>query len=160
MTYWVRDVRQPEEASRLATAHETFFKESLYRDLTFDRWRTEECFRQMMDDFDTHVVVAYDDKNTIVGYNVFTFDRNCSIQEVAMGIWFYVMPEHRNRQVSQMLLDEEEKICQNRGIGLSFTSSTAGFSDNGRNERAYTRMRVRNGYRQLGTILVRRYSHG
>jgi GNAT superfamily N-acetyltransferase len=159
MPYSVKAVRDLEEAERLADAHAVFFEESLYRKLTFDRARTVDTFMSMMLDSDFHTLIAYAEDGSIAGYNVFAFERNCSVEEVVLGVWFYVLPQHRRSQCSQMLVDAELKICKDRGAMLNFTSSTAGFSDNGCNERAYTGMRVRNGFRKLGTFLVRELSH-
>lgn len=157
MMYSVKDVRCAKEAKRLADAHEVFFNESLYRDLDFCRETTEQAFLAMMLDSDFHVLVVYDEDQNIAGYSAFAFERNCSKQEVALGVWFYILPEHRRGGCSQMLVDKETELCQNRGARKMFTSSTAGFADNGCNERAYTKLRQRNGYAVLGTFLVREF---
>lgn len=159
MMYSVKDVRCAKEAKRLVEVGRVFFHESLYRDLQFCAKTLETTFLTMMSDSDYHVLIAYDENDNIAGYSAFAFERNCSVEEVALSVWFYVLPEHRTGRCSQMLVDKEIELCQNRGARKMFTSSTAGFADNGCNERAYTRMRKRNGYVVLGTFLVREFGN-
>lgn len=159
MTYSIRSVRDGVSARKLAVAHRSFFEESLYRVMKYDPEKAEISFLSMMMDSDFELLVAFTEEDEVAGYSVFAFENPWMAEEVALGVLFYVMPEHRRSQCSQMLVDAETEICQNRGAKLSFTSSTAGFADNGCNEIAYTRLRKRNGFVGLGTFLVREFGN-
>ena len=78
-------------------------------------------------------------------------------ETVALCVNFYV--DDGCSDCSQILLDAGIKICQARGAKLAWQSSTAGFSDNGVNERAFRMFLKRNGFREVGTFLVLEIGH-
>jgi GNAT superfamily N-acetyltransferase len=157
MTYLVKDVRGAAEAKSLVEIHKCFFHESLYRDMTFDPVRAEQSILSMMMDSDFHVLVAYVDgqpERGPVGFFEFAFENPWMAEEVMLCVNFYVLGQHRRGQCSQMLMDKALEICKYRGAKLVWASSTAGFSDNGCNERAFRMFLKRNRFREVGTFLV------
>lgn len=159
MTYSVKSVRSFGAIDALVEAHHVFFMESVYRDLT---WRPDKMYQtlaNMMMDSDYEVIVAYTEDGKVAGFFEFGFDSPCMDEEVALCVYFYVLPEYRDAECSQMLMDFGTEICQNRGAKFLWASSTAGFSDNGCNERAYKLFLKRNGFTEIGTFLVREFGN-
>lgn len=154
MTYSVIDMRDAKKARNLVEVHRAFFNESLYRDMTFDPDRTEETIMAMMMDSDTHSLYSVAPDGDIAGFFEFGFESPWMVEEVMLCINFFVTPAHRNKECSQMLLDAALKICKDRDAKLVWASSTAGFSDNGCNERAFRMFLKRNRFREVGTFLV------
>jgi GNAT superfamily N-acetyltransferase len=154
MTYSVKDARDAKLANELVAVHEQFFYESIYRSMTFDPIRTTQSILAMMSDSDFHVLVAQTETGEIAGFFEFAFENPWMVEEVALCVNFYVRPEHRRGECSQILMDRGQKICKDRGAKLVWASSTAGFSDNGCNERAFRMFLKHNGFRDVGTFLV------
>ena len=150
----VKDMRDARYAKNLVAVHEAFFNERIYRTMTFDPIRTLATITAMMMDSDTHSLYATDEDGYIGGFFEFGFERPWMAEEVMMCINFYIVPEHRRGDCSQMLMDKALEICKNRGAKLVWASSTAGFSDNGCNERAFKMFLKRNRFREVGTFLV------
>lgn len=155
----VRSSRSKNDIDALVDIHREFFHESLYRRFTWDEKRARESILHMMCDSDFETVIAITDEGQIAGFFTFAFERPWMVEEVALCVNFYVLPEFRRGKCSQMMLDFGTEICQNRGAGLSWMSSTAGFSDNGCNERAFRMLLKRNGFREVGTFLIREFGH-
>lgn len=157
MTYSVKSVRSGAAIPALVEAHHEFFKESVYRNMTWDADKMYGTLLGMMQDSDFEVLVAYAEDGSVAGFFEFAFESPCMKEEVALCIYFYILPKYRDAECSQMLLDFGTEICQNRGAKFLWKSSTAGFSDNGCNERAYKMFLKRNGFKEIGTFLVREF---
>ncbi len=159
--YSVKSLRQYRKEQTLAIdqyveIHEQFFRESIYRDLTFNPHKTRESIVAMLCDSDCELnVVTYCE--TIVAFHEFAFENPWMDEEVALCVNFYIAPDHRHSKCSQMLLDFSSAICDSRGAKFEWASSTAGFADNGCNERAYRMLLKRNGFREIGSFLVREF---
>lgn len=154
MTYSVKDIRDAKLAKNLVAIHQAFFEESIYRDMTFDPVRAEQSILAMMMDSDYHSLYCANEEGDIAGFFEFAFENPWMAEEVMLCVNFYVAPEYRGSQCSQMLMDSALKICKDRGAKLVWASSTAGFSDNGCNERAFRMFLKRNRFREVGTFLV------
>lgn len=154
MTFSVKDMRDARHAKNLVAIHEAFFNESIYRTMTFDSIRTLSTIVGMMMDSDTYSLYAATSDGEIAGFFEFGFERPWMKEEVMLCINFYIVPEYRGDECSQMLMDKALEICQDRGAKLVWASSTAGFSDNGCNERAFRMFLKRNRFREVGTFLV------
>lgn len=150
----VKSERGSAEAKSLVAIHEQFFHESVYRSMTWDGERAEQSILSMMCDSDFEVIVARDETGEPAGFFEFGFERPWMKEEVMLCVNFYVAPAYRRGQCSQMLLDAGMEICKYRGAKLVWASSTAGFSDNGCNERAFRMFLKRNGFRESGTFLI------
>src|SRR5882762_4462535 len=137
MTFSVKDIRDARIVKNLIDVHHAFFREGMYRHLTFDPARVEKTLLSMMLDSDTHSLYAVKEDGEIGGFFEFCFERPWMTEEVMLCINFYIVPNHRNGECSQMLMDKALEICKNRDAKLVWASSTAGFSDNGCNERAF-----------------------
>lgn len=150
----VLDLRDVRLAPNLVSVHEMFFEESIYRSMTFSPERTLATIKGMMLDTDTHSLYCVAPDGEIGGFFEFGFERPWMAEEVMLCINFYIVPKHRRGECSQMLMDKALQICQDRGAKLVWASSTAGFSDNGCNERAFRMFLKRNRFREVGTFLV------
>jgi hypothetical protein len=154
MMYSVDSERSAASAIELVDAHEAFFRESIYRTMTFDPVKTGNTLYAMMCDSDTYVLVARDQFGKIAGFFEFGFESPWMAEEVMLCINFFVIKEYRTGICSQLLMDAALKICKDRSAKLVWASSTAGFSDNGCNERAFRMFLKRNRFREMGTFLV------
>lgn len=150
----VLDLRDVRLAENLVDVHGAFFNESIYRSMTFSPERTLATIQAMMLDSDTHSLYCVAPDGEIGGFFEFGFERPWMVEEVMLCINFYVLPAHRRGKCSQMLMDKALEICKDRGAKLVWASSTAGFSDNGCNERAFRMFLKRNRFREVGTFLV------
>jgi GNAT superfamily N-acetyltransferase len=150
----VVDLRDVKLAPNLVSVHEAFFREGMYRNMTFSPERTQATIEAMMLDSDTHSLYCIAPDGEIGGFFEFGFERPWMVEEVMLCINFYVVDRHRRGECSQMLMDSALKICKDRGAKLVWASSTAGFSDNGCNERAFRMFLKRNRFREVGTFLV------
>ncbi len=150
----VLDLRDVKLAPNLVSVHEAFFNESIYRAMTFSPERTEATITGMMLDSDTHSLYCVAPDGEIGGFFEFGFERPWMAEEVMLCINFYITRPRRRGKCSQMLMDKALEICKDRGAKLVWASSTAGFSDNGCNERAFRMFLKRNRFREVGTFLV------
>lgn len=157
--YSLKDERGAKEARSLLPIHEAFFKEGAYRNLTFMPEKTYDTILAMMSNSDFYYLVARDESGEPCGWFNFAFENPWMAEEVMLCVNFYVASEHRRGLCSQLMMDMAIKICQDRGAKLVWMSSTAGFSDNGCNERAFRMFLKRNRFRECGTFLVWEPNH-
>lgn len=160
----LRDFRKDNIAAidQFVEIHRMFFAESIYRDLTFNEHKTRATIVSMLcdSDFELNVITVVDrdhGNERIVGFHEFAFESPWMDEEIALCVNFYIAPDYRRSECSQMLLDFSAAICHSRGAKFEWASSTAGFADNGCNERAYKMLLKRNRFREIGTFLVREF---
>lgn len=105
------------------------------------------------------VAVAYDEADMIAGFAIWgvgkVFARS---SKEALMTFFYTRKAHRNLKLSDQLLDYSINLCKDMGAKTFFASSTGGFADDGKNERAFTALLKRRGFEVLGSILSLRES--
>lgn len=113
---------------------------------------TENIYRTllaMLEDPDTIVVVGYDDNGDVGGFTFWGLENPWTVEKVAIEILFYVRPESRKANMARQMLDFAINLCKDKGARLLYSSSTAGFDDDGRNARAYNALLRRQGFKVL-----------
>lgn len=120
---------------------------------------TENIYRtllHMIEDPDTVVVVAYDDQGDVGGFTFWGLENPWTVEKVAIEVLFYVRPASRKNNMAKTMLDFAVNLCKDMGARLLYSSSTAGFDDDGRNARAYNALLRRQGFKELphSTFLV------
>ena len=158
MSYTVRFATKADIQKAVEFGYQ-FHSESSYRDMKFSFDNAFYSLEYMIDAEDFHVLVAECD-GTIVGLYIFGVENPWTIEKVAMCVIFYIDPQHRGKACACALLDKAEEICNNDDIALFYTSSTAGFDDGGVNERAFTGLMQRYGFKNVGSYLIKEYSNG
>ena len=161
MIYYTERVQDLFNLDALVDAHEIFFNESIYKDLTWNRENARQSIENMIRSDEEEVIALFaldnDCKSEVVGFFEYGYDSAWMDEEVAMCVNFYIVPWHHSGHCSQKLLDLGTSLCQDRGAKLAWQSSTAGFSDNGVNERAFRMFLKRNGFEEVGALLLKRF---
>lgn len=144
-------MRHDDWANEILLCHHRFFQKSIYKRFTWNPVNAMETILAMANDDDYEIIVSHCD-GEIVGFFEFATENPWMDEKVALCVNFYVDEGHAI--CSQFMLDAGRKICQAKGAKLIWQSSTAGFADNGVNERAFKMFLKRNGFREVGTFLV------
>lgn len=148
------------DAGDLTFCHKFYFDESNFRHFTWRADKTLEYFETALNHPEFDVTVAVEDKTgQIAGYAVVAYDSSFMDEEIAVFAYFYVMPGYRGFQCSQMILDFACKLCEHRNAKFFFASNTAGFPDNGVNERAFGMLLSRSGFKPIGSFYIREHPH-
>lgn len=148
------------DAGDLTFCHKFYFDESSYREFTWSGEKTLEYFETVLNNPEFEVILATDDASgNIAGYAVIGFDSPFMVEEIAILSYFYIMPPHRGFYCSQMLLDFACKLCEHRNAKFFYASNTAGFPDNGVNERAFGMLLQRSGFKVKGSLFIREHPH-
>jgi len=71
------------------------------------------------------------------------------VEKLGIEILFYVRPQCRKSSMAKHMLDFAVNLCKDMGARLLYSSSTAGFDDDGRNARAYNALLRRQGFKEL-----------
>lgn len=129
----------------------SYFFESSYRNYTWRFDKAWDFFVNALADPDTDVVIV-ERGGQPAGYGVISYDSSFMDEEIVVVSYLYIMPDHRQKQCSQMLLDFVLKLCEHRNVQAIYASNTAGFSDNGANARAFSMMMTRHGFQQFGFV--------
>jgi GNAT superfamily N-acetyltransferase len=126
-------------------------KESGLRDLELNPLKETYISLQKSGLF--HAVIARDDHGKLVGYSGFTIaahhqyaDKQCAQQES-----FYVDKEHRGITAVKFF-NYIEKRLEERGVNLIIRQSSA--------EADWSKTLIRNGYKEIETVYIRRLDHG
>lgn len=84
-----------------------------------------------------YIILLCREDERIVGFAIWALDASWTKEPIAIEVLFYMHPEYRRRSLSKGLLQASIDACYNAGARLMYSTSTAGFDDNGANARAY-----------------------
>lgn len=146
-----------DDLDQIVALHEKYFYESSYAKFTFSYSKTLATFMAILADTDHLFLVAKTPEGQSVGYAILAFDSPFMDEEIAILTYFYIHPDHRRKKCSQMVLDFALELCEHKGAKAGYASSTAGFPDNGVNERAFRMLLKRNGFNHVGSFLIREF---
>lgn len=144
-----------EDAAIVHHCGKDFFKESNWGHMTLDPDRIRESLIHILTNQSFIVVVAVDDNGIPAGFVIWSLENPWTIEKQALMVLFYVRPEYRTGGTASKVLDLSLDLCKNAGAKMFFSSSTAGFDDGGVNERAFTLLLKRRGFKGLGTFLCK-----
>lgn len=105
------------------------------------------------------MVIAEDQHGLPVGFSLWQLENPWTVEHMALMVLFYVRPHARNLKLASDLLDYSMQLCQDKGAKMFYASSTAGFDDGGANERAFTALLKRKGFKVIGSFLCKGGSH-
>lgn len=116
----------------------SFFEESPFaaKGMTLSPTRIVSSLAAMIDSPDCVVHVVRQD-GKVVGGALWALDSSWTEEPIAIEVLFYMHPQYRRRALSKALLQAGIDACYNAGARLMYSTSTAGFDDNGANARAY-----------------------
>lgn len=135
-----------QDLAPLRIALEEFYESSNWLGkLSFCADHARDALLHMFYDEFSVVAVAMDGER-VVGFGLWGLENPWTIERVAIEILFFVSPEYRNAQVSASLLRLSLDECKKLGAKAYYSSSTAGFDDEGVNARAYKMMLGRAGF--------------
>lgn len=127
-----------------------FFNESNWFDkMTLCKKNIRKTMIAMHNDPNSLVVVAYDDKNGFVGFTLWGLQNPWTVEKIAIEDLFYIRKSARKSKIAQAMLDFSIKACQDKGAKLLYSSSTAGFDDNGVNARAFNILLKKTGFSEI-----------
>lgn len=99
--------------------------------------------------------IVADIEGDIIGCASWAYDQVCTTQPIAMGFVFYVHPDMRRTSIGVRLIDAAIDQARHDGACGVYFSSTAGFDDNGRNEKLFSNMMQRKGFKSIGRCFMR-----
>lgn len=121
--------------------------------LTLDKDKIYSTLLHMYNDPNHILAVAFEEEGTsykrLQGFTMWSLENPWTVEKIAIEILFYVNPEYRGKNVAKPLLDFAVNICENKGARMLYSSSTAGFDDDGRTARAYNILLRRAGFKEL-----------
>jgi len=134
-----------------------FFCESNFlRCMTFSPDNTVYSMAAMIES-DEHEVLIIQHEGVDCGFAIWGYDKAWTVERIAIEILFYISPAYRRDGVAKRLLQESVNVCDNAGVKLMYSTSTAGFDDNGVNARAYNMLFKSCGFNEMknSAFLVR-----
>lgn len=144
----------PQDFDFIMECSKQFFAESNYGKLTWDEEKAKEIC-EILTDGRCFCLIAEGQ-----GFVAWTHERYWTVEEVAHIFLFYVKSECRNGKIALQLAFAMDNILLEHRIAMCYASSTGGFDDGGINERAFTRLFSRVGYKNMGSFLIKEYNHG
>lgn len=154
--YWARFANKA-DVDGLLELHRRYFAESSYRAFTFNDRKARDTIEATMDHPDYLYLVVVTPDGELAGYATVALDSPFMDETIAIVTYLYTASEHRNKHCSQSLLDFVLELCEHKGAKSVYASSTAGFSDNGVNERAFRMFLKRNQFNHIGSFLIREF---
>ena len=103
-------------------------------------------------------VLLFESDGVIGGVLLGTFQHEFSTELCAFVSKLYVEREFRGLGVTPALIERFHEHSENMGARVCFAASTAGMGE--KNERLYANGFIRQGYENLGRVLVRELNHG
>jgi len=125
---------------------EKFYEESNFEKGGYDAQRFDEIVNFMMWDGEHFILIAHVDEKPI-GFLIFDVSRHYTRYLVSCMFLFYVDADHRKHNAGMALLSAAREIAKEEGSKYFYVSSSAGFEDGGRNERALISL-----YKRMGAI--------
>ena len=153
-TYKIRQAT-PEDIAAIAHAGRDFFAESNWHGLQLSSERIYSSLAYMLSNENFVMVLAETAQGLPAGFSFWQLENPWTVELMALMVLFYVRPDHRNAQVANGLLDYSLQLCQDKGAKMFYSSSTAGFNDAGANERAFTALLKRRGFKTTGAFLCK-----
>jgi GNAT superfamily N-acetyltransferase len=144
------------DIAAISLCGDEFFEESNWRGLTLSKANIYNTLFSVLSREDFICLLAETEEGFPAGFVIWGIENPWTIEKQAMMSMFYIRKRYRNGKLSTKLLEASIKECKNAGAKLFFSSSTAGFDDNGVNERMFTVLLKRQGFSRLGTILCRK----
>lgn len=136
-----------EEVNAIFDLTKKFYDESNWKiEINFEK--SINTFHYLIDSED-NVFLVVEDNNEITGFAIWGIENPWTIEKIAIDILFYIAPKKRNFNTANKLLNESIEKCKNLGAKIFYTSSTAGFDDNGKNARAYNMLYKKNGFSEI-----------
>lgn len=143
-------IAEEHDLAHIMLAGREFFKESNWFDnMTLCDKTIRLTLLAMHNDPNSIVIVAYDDECDVAGFALWGLQNPWTVEKIAIEDLFYIRKSARKSKIAQAMLDFSIKACQDRGAKLLYSSSTAGFNDDGKNARAYNLLLRRKGFKEL-----------
>ena len=148
----------PADCESMLFLADDFFKESNWHKAGFEYYKPQsakvvQCICNGSDDMPALIAVVGGD---IIGIAAWNYDHICTKEPMGMGFMFYIHPDARRTPVGVKLMDMAiEQARQDGACGLYF-SSTAGFDDDGLNERLFSNMLFRKGFDYIGRCFMKK----
>ncbi len=114
---------------------EIFYKESNFEDGGYDPEKFAKTLSIIFQDGNHHVFIL-DIESKAAGFIIFDCSRYYTKQPVGHMFLFYVLPSHRSLKTANLLLDAALNRARKEGCSLFYGSSSAGFLDDGRTDKA------------------------
>ena len=133
----------------LIAGHEFFAESNWFESMTLCRKTIRMTLLKMLEDENSLIVVAYDDAGDVAGFTMWGLQNPWTLEKIAIEDLFYIRAQARKSNIAKPMMDFAVKLCKDRGAKLLYTSSTAGFNDDGRNARAYNILLKRCGFKEL-----------
>lgn len=151
-------IRKPtqEDFGSLYHMARCFYMEGAYRDFTFDRDRCIETVRALCDG--TLEAAMAEWEGIPIGFAAWSYERHCTVEPIGMAFLFYVTNAARGTPAARMLRDHMDKRAGEAGCAAFYIASTAGFNDNGANQKLFTNLFKKNGFEVVGTFMRKVYT--
>ncbi len=156
----IRRAEEKDLMQLVQCAKEYVTESGFFNGLHFDEDKalTSIAVRSLSEDCVACVAV---DGDVVLGVVSANIDASWTREAIAFEEIFYIRPEHRNARVAIKLCDFFIKECKMQGAKKIFSSSTAGFDDNGKNANAFTKLLKRFGFKEIkgGCVLIKDLAH-
>lgn len=127
----------------------TYFNESTYSNLEYDPVRT----RMTITNWLNNVCFVAKDGDRIAGVFSMWFTQTFYKQIESDVEMFFVHPDYRGTEVARMLVDELVRQSDKVDSAVIYTACASGIND--RNNKLYTNLFKKFGFKELGTEVVR-----
>lgn len=155
MTNYTIRLATPEDIAAITHAGRDFFTESNWQGMTLSTENIYSSLAYMLSQPGFVMVIAETPEGLPAGFAFWQLENPWTVELMALMVLFYVRPEHRNASLANSLLDYSLTLCKDKGAKMFYASSTAGFNDGGKNERAFTALLRRKGFSVVGSFLCK-----
>jgi len=118
----------------------------------------QSLFR-MVEDPNVTILVLRDGPK-IGAMAILNTDAVFSLESAAYLYVFYVAPDYRGAGVGRTMVEGVLQACRELEVSHIYASSTAGFDDGGNNEKLFTNLFGKYGFKPLGTCMYKAMNIG
>lgn len=141
-----------EDITKIVDLGDVFFNESNFDDSEYDPLQFAYTLGYIYDDENQHILVADCDDN-IVGFVIYDMVRYYTKSKISHMFLLYVHPDFRAKHVCSNLIAKASLHAKKEGCRYFYGSSSAGFSDNGRNDKVLEKIYTRQGFTDNGFFM-------
>jgi len=143
-----------EDISALVDLGEAFYKKSNFEEGGYDSPQLAYILTLGIYDENSVLLVAEID-DEVVGFVACDIARYYTTFPVSHMFLFFVKEGYAKHQVGSKLVEAKDAIVKNKGCKYTYSSSSAGFDDQGHNDRGLELMYSRLGYEPNGFFMRR-----
>ena len=129
-----------------------FYEESNFEKGGFDGKRFTEIL-EFMHECGEHITLIAEVKGQAIGFIIFDVSRHYTKYLISCMYLFYVDKDNRKHNAGAELIKAAKIVARQKGAKYFYGSSSAGFEDEGKNERALIGIYERQGFKDNGVFM-------